>query len=98
MKQTTFCRICEASCALEVSLEGGRVQDIAPRGDHLGTLGFACMKGLAQHEMYDSPDRLQTPLKRVDGKLVPISWQTALTEIGAAVREERRISPHRGGM
>ena len=98
MKQTTFCRICEASCALEVSLEGGRVQDIAPRGDHLGTLGFACMKGLAQHEMYDSPDRLQTPLKRVDGKLVPISWQTALTEIGAAVREERRISPHRVGM
>ena len=71
---------------------------IAPRSSHRGTLGFACMKGLAQSELYNSPDRLQTPLKRVDGQFQPISWRDALREIGAVVRAERKISPHRIGM
>ena len=71
---------------------------IAPRSSHRGTLGFACMKGLAQSELYNSPDRLQTPLKRVDGQFQPISWLDALREIGAVVRAERKISPHRIGM
>ena len=98
LKQTTFCRICEASCALDVSVDSGKVRGIEPRHGHRGTLGFACMKGLAQQEMYGSPDRLTTPLKRIDGVLVPVSWRTALQDIGAVVRAERKISPHRIGM
>ena len=66
LKKQTFCRICEASCALEVSVEAGAVARIEPRKGHHGTLGFACMKGLAQGEMYSSPDRLTTPAKHFD--------------------------------
>ena len=98
LKKQTFCRICEASCALEVSVEAGAVARIEPRKGHHGTLGFACMKGLAQGEMYSSPDRLTTPLKRVGDQYEPVSWQTALQEIGAIVRAERKVSPHRVGM
>ena len=72
--------------------------DIAPRTTHRGTLGFACMKGLAQAEMYDSPDRLTQPLKRVGDQFEPISWEQAFREIGAQVRTERKVSPHRIGM
>ena len=79
-------------------MEAGVVTQIAPRKSHRGTLGFACMKGLAQGELYSSPDRLQTPLKRVGDRFQPISWQTAMREIGAKVRAERKISPHRIGM
>ncbi len=79
-------------------MEAGAVSEIAPRKSHRGTLGFACMKGLVQGEMYSSPDRLQTPLKRIGDKYHAITWDTALREIGAAVRAERKISPHRIGM
>jgi formate dehydrogenase len=58
-RQSTFCRICEASCGLIATVEDGRVVNIEPNSEHVGTNGFACVKGLNQHHMYDSPDRLK---------------------------------------
>lgn len=90
----TFCRICEASCGLVAEVEDNRVVSLAPDREHHGTLGFSCMKGLHQHSMYDSPDRLQYPLKRVGDSFERISWDQALREIGDKVRALRGISPH----
>lgn len=89
----TFCRICEASCGLEAELENGKIVGLKPNKNHIGTDGFACMKGLNQHKMYDSPDRLQYPLKRVGDKFERISWQQANAEIGAKVKQLRAKSP-----
>lgn len=89
----TFCRICEASCGLEVSLENGKITGLAPNKDHIGTDGFACMKGLNQHKMYDSPDRLKYPLKRVGDEFQRISWEQAIAEIGAKTKQLKSISP-----
>ena len=94
----TFCRICEASCGLVATVENNRVTSLAPNKEHHGTLGFSCMKGLHQHSMYDSPDRLQTPLKRVGDSFEAISWQQALREIGDKVKALRDVSPQSIGM
>ena len=94
----TFCRICEASCGLVAEVEANRVVSMAPNKEHHGTLGFSCMKGLHQHKMYDSPDRLRYPLKRVGERYERISWAQALREIGAKVRELRGVSPNSIGM
>ena len=94
----TFCRICEASCGLEMELVDGKIADIKPHSEHIGTEGFACMKGLNQHAMYDSPDRLTTPLKRVGDTFEPISWAQANREIGAKVKTLKARSPHSIGM
>ena len=95
MEQTrhTFCRICEAGCGLEVTVNDNKVTAIAPNKRHIGTEGFACMKGLNQHRMFDSPDRLRYPLKRVGDQFVRISWQQALQEIGDKVKTLRAVSP-----
>jgi len=85
----TFCRICEASCGLTLTLDEGKITDIKPNADHIGTDGFACMKGLNQHHMYDSPDRLKTPMKRVGDRFEPISWDQANREIGDKVKTLR---------
>ncbi len=95
MKETkhTFCRICESSCGLVTEIENGRITSIAPNKDHIGTEGFACMKGLYQHIMYDSPDRLKYPLKRVGDRYERISWEQAISEIGSKVKKLRKVSP-----
>jgi len=85
----TFCRICEASCGLTLTLNGDKITDIKPNADHIGTDGFACMKGLNQHHMYDSPDRLKSPMKRVGDRFEPISWDQANREIGQKVKTLR---------
>jgi formate dehydrogenase len=83
----TFCRICEALCGLEVTVDGDQVVDIKPDNDHVATRGYGCLKGLKQHRMYDTPDRLLHPLQRVDGELQRVSWDDALSSIGNKVRE-----------
>lgn len=85
----TFCRICESLCGLEVTEEGGRITRIKPDADHVATRGFGCIKGMKQARMYDSPDRLTSPMKRIGDRFEPVSWDVALQEIGAKVRQLR---------
>lgn len=85
----TFCRICESLCGLAVTLENNRVVKIEPDRDHVATEGHACVKGLKQHRIYESADRLRHPLKRENGEFKRISWEQALREIGDKVRALR---------
>ncbi|MBW2403883.1 MAG: molybdopterin-dependent oxidoreductase, partial [Deltaproteobacteria bacterium] len=83
----TFCRICEALCGLEVTVDGDQVVDIKPDDDHVATRGYGCLKGLKQHRIYSTPDRLLYPMQRTDGELQRVSWDDALGSIGGKVRE-----------
>ncbi len=85
--ELTFCRICEATCGLRATIEEDRVVAIEPDRDHVVTKGYSCIKGLRYHEIHHSPDRLRVPLKRVGNRFEEISWEQALEEIGAKVRQ-----------
>ena len=83
----TFCRICEALCGIEVTVEDGRIASIEPDPDHVATGGFGCVKGMKQHRLYDSPDRITAPMRRTeDGSYVEATWEEALADIGSRVR------------
>ncbi len=86
----TFCRICESLCGLEVTTQNGQVTAIHPDRDHVATRGFSCPKGLKQHKLYDSPDRLLRPEKRVGDRWEQVGWEQAFAEIGAKVKALRR--------
>lgn len=86
----TFCRICEALCGLKIEVENNKVQSIQPDEQHVTTGGFACPKGLKQHHLYNSPDRLKYPMKRQEnGNYERISWDQSFSEIGAKVKQIR---------
>lgn len=85
--RNTFCRICESLCGLRVDVEGGRISGIRPDPEHVATGGFACVKGLKQHKLYDSPDRLLHPLVKNDvGRLERRPWDQALGDIGQKIK------------
>ena len=83
----TFCRICESLCGLEVDVEDGRVADIRPDQAHVATGGFACKKGLRQHELYGSADRLTRPMRRDSSGWNPVSWGIANGEIAGRLNQ-----------
>ena len=85
----TFCRICEALCGLEATVEDGRITQLRPDAAHVATGGYSCIKGLKQHHIYDSPDRLLLPQKRVGSTWSGIPWDQAIGEIGAKVKQLR---------
>lgn len=87
----TFCRICEALCGIEVTVDDGAITKIEPDEDHVATAGFGCIKGMKQHDLYQSPDRLTAPMRRMpDGSYEPATWAEALADIGSRVSTIRR--------
>lgn len=82
----TFCRICEASCGLKVSVENDKVIDVKPDEGHVVTKGYACIKGLTPHNFQYTPDRILSPQKKVGDSYESISWQQAFAEIGAKLK------------
>jgi assimilatory nitrate reductase catalytic subunit len=79
----THCPYCALQCGM--SLDGDRV---APR-DFPVNAGGLCQKGWTSGALLTSPARLTTPLVRVDGELVPASWDDALDLVARRLLELR---------
>ncbi len=84
---TTFCRICESLCGLEVQVEDNQVTAVKPDANHIATQGFACPKGLKQHLLYSTPDRLKTPQRKTQDGWQSVSWDAALGDIGGKLAQ-----------
>ena len=60
----SFCRVCQAFCAIEVDVENGRVVEV--RGDRTDPMsrGYTCAKGRQLPHEVNDPDRLRSSLVR----------------------------------
>ena len=82
------CPLCEATCGLELTVTGGRVQRIRGDAEDVFSKGFVCPKGASLRELHEDPDRLRTPLVRnAAGALEAATWDEAFAEI------DRRLPP-----
>ncbi|MEM9774676.1 MAG: molybdopterin-dependent oxidoreductase, partial [Chloroflexota bacterium] len=87
----TYCRICKAHCGLTVRVDQNQqILDVKADKSHPVTQGYACIKGTSLGALHTDPDRVNHPLKRVNGKLQQISWDQAIQEIGDKVRGLRK--------
>lgn len=75
------CRFCGTGCHVQVGVEQGKV--VAVQGDAQADVnkGLLCVKGYHVGGILYGKDRLQTPMLRQNGKLVPISWDKAIDVI-----------------
>ena len=79
----TACRICAVGCGTIVEIDGQRVVKVKGDPDDPWSLGYTCSKGRAGPEFHHDPTRIDVPLQRVDGELVPTTWDDALDDIAA---------------
>src|SRR5512141_3396507 len=81
---------CPDTCAMLVTVEGGRAIDIRGAPDHPPTGGALCTKVARYLERTYSDQRLLHPMKRVgrkgEGRFARISWDEALDAIAANFR------------
>ena len=75
------CNLCEAMCGIEVEIDDEEVVSI--RGDERDVFsrGHVCPKATALKDLYDDPDRLKQPVRRVGDGWEPISWDEAFDEV-----------------
>ncbi|MDM0038052.1 formate dehydrogenase subunit alpha [Variovorax sp. J22G21] len=88
----TVCSHCSVGCATDAVVENGVWVRQEPVFDSPINLGAHCAKGAALREHGHGEYRLRYPMKLVDGKYQRISWDTALDEITAKLKELRQAS------
>ena len=59
------CTLCEAMCGIEVATKGRQILSIKGDKDNPFSQGHICPKASALKDLYDDPDRLKRPVKRV---------------------------------
>ena len=71
------CTLCEATCGIEVALNGDRVETIRGDAKDPFSRGYICPKAYGMKALEDDPDRLTTPMVRTERGFEPISWDAA---------------------
>ncbi|MET9409984.1 molybdopterin oxidoreductase family protein [Streptomyces sp. NPDC002935] len=93
------CPLCEATCGLTLTIEGTRVTGARGDRDDVFSKGFICPKGASFGAADGDPDRLRTPLVRVDGELREATWEEAFDAVAAGLRPVvERYGPHALGV
>ena len=81
----TFCELCFWKCGVLAHVKNGRVTKITGNPDHPLSRGHLCPRGTGGTGLLYDPDRLKTPLirmqKRGEQVFEAIDWDTALNEI-----------------
>mgnify|MGYP000362635621 FL=1 len=76
------CTLCEAMCGIEVATKGRQILSIKGDKENPFSQGHICPKASALKDLYDDPDRLKRPVKRVridgeDSAWEEITWDEA---------------------
>ena len=88
----TVCTHCSVGCATDAIVENGVWVRQEAVFDSPINLGAHCAKGAALREHGHGEYRLRYPMKLVNGKYERISWDVALNEITAKMKELREAS------
>ncbi len=85
----TICTHCSNGCKTTLGVRNEKILRGNNR-DRSGINGeFLCVKGRYAYDFYDHPDRIQSPMMRVNGALQPVSWSQALETVGAKFNQIR---------
>ena len=87
------CNLCEAICGLTVTHQNGTVVSISGDPADPFSRGHICPKAVALKDIYEDPNRLRRPLKRVEtnGEVLwqEIGWEQAFDEVADQLHQVR---------
>jgi anaerobic selenocysteine-containing dehydrogenase len=77
------CHLCEATCGLELHLDGDAIALVRGDRDDVFSHGYLCPKGTALRGLEADPDRIRAPQLRRGDEWHTVSWDDAFAEIDA---------------
>ncbi len=86
---SSACTLCPGGCGISVKKVDERVIKIEGLAGHPVNDGGLCPLGNSGTQLLYGPERIRTPLKKVNGRWQQISWQDAITELAAHLRQLR---------
>jgi assimilatory nitrate reductase catalytic subunit len=90
----THCCFCAMQCGIQLKVRGNRVVGFEPWEEFPFNRGKLCPKGVKRYMQDNHPDRLLSPMKRIEGKgFAKISWEEAFE---TTIREIQRVQEKYG--
>ncbi|MGQ0764702.1 MAG: 4Fe-4S dicluster domain-containing protein [Gemmatimonadota bacterium] len=86
---SSTCRECAASCGIIAEVRDGRAIKLEGNPEHPVNRGALCAKGQSALQGLYNPDRFRSPMIREGERLVPTTWETALTTLRTRLQEVR---------
>lgn len=83
----THCCFCGQQCGIKLKVKDNQVIGFEPRTDFPFNKGKLCPKGVKRYLQGSHPDRLLYPMKRTEQGFKRISWEEALSETVAKIKE-----------
>jgi len=82
----SVCSMCPGQCNVSYTVRDDKVMRVLARDNNAVDDGWLCDRGRFAYQAWESDARITTPLVRVDGELVPASWDDALARTADALR------------
>lgn len=83
------CNLCEAICGLTITHRNGDIVSITGDSADPFSRGHICPKAVALKDIYEDPNRLRKPMKRVGADWQEIGWEQAFDEVANRLRQIR---------
>ncbi len=81
------CGYCGVGCGLYIGVKDGKAVYTKGNPKHAVNIGTLCPKGLSEHDMLNSSDRVLNPMIRKNGKLEAASWDETFTKTSDAFKK-----------
>ncbi len=75
------CGYCGVGCGLYIGVKDGKAVYTKGNPKHNVNMGTLCPKGLSEHQLINSPERILTPLIKKNGELQSASWDEAYSKV-----------------
>jgi menaquinone reductase, molybdopterin-binding-like subunit len=86
----SVCSLCPGACGISVRKIDGRPVKIEGIDTYPVNHGGACLHGIAGLQYLYDPGRVKSPLKKINNRFVPISWEEATTLVADRLAELTR--------
>jgi menaquinone reductase, molybdopterin-binding-like subunit len=85
----SVCSLCPGTCGITVRKIDGRPVKVEGRDTYPVNNGGACLHGIAGLQYLYDPSRVRTPLRKINNRFVPVSWEDALSLVADRLGELR---------
>ncbi|MFC2072079.1 formate dehydrogenase subunit alpha [Chloroflexota bacterium] len=89
----TVCPFCGCGCSISLEVKDNHLVRARPAAESPVNHGTLCARGSYGYDFVHSPERLTSPLVKIDGNLQKVSWEQALDRVAT---EFKRIKEEHG--
>jgi formate dehydrogenase alpha subunit len=83
----TVCPFCGCGCGLCLEIKDNQIVRVRPDTHNPVNRGTLCVRGSYGYDFIHSPERLTSPLVKVNGDFQPASWEEALDQVAAEFKQ-----------